>query len=89
MWQSSKQNNRSERTIRWITIALSLSVLVAVGMWWEATRQDTPMLAEPKAQQDNAQTDAAQNVRLTDLSKMRSLLSSEKGSASTQETEGD
>jgi hypothetical protein len=28
-------------------------------------------------------------VRLTDLSKMRSLLSSEKGSASTQETEGD
>ena len=89
LWQSRKQSNRAERTIRWVTIGLSLSVLVAVGMWWESNRQDTPILAEHEVHQENAQTDAADDVRLTDLSTMRSLLSSVKASALTQETEGD
>lgn len=87
LWQSRKQSNKAEHAIRWVTILLSLMVLVAVGMWWESNKQDAPILPDNMARSEHASTVSEQDVRLTDLSKMRSLLSSV--SQTAQETERD
>ncbi len=77
LWQSRRQSNKAEYLVRWVTILLSLSVLVAVGMWWESSRENGHILS-PKLEQQASlqQPQSSENVRLTDLSKMRSLLSS-------------
>lgn len=75
LWQSKRQSNKAEYAIRWATIAFSLAVLVAVGMWWETSRQDNTIdIPMQNVAKQHAQTD--QNIHVTDLSKMRSLLSS-------------
>lgn len=78
LWQSRRQNNRAEYLIRWGTILLSLSVLIAVGMWWESSRGAEHILPEKLEQHALVQPDTAAQpeVQLADLSKMRSLLSS-------------
>ena len=77
LWQSRRQNNRAEYVIRWVTILLSLGVLVAVGMWWESSRENEQILPAKLEQQALVQpVEPIPEVRLTDLSKMRSLLSS-------------
>ncbi len=78
LWQSSRQSNKAEYVVRWVTILLSLGVLVAVGLWWESSRENEHILPEKLEQQALVQEPSApniNNVRLTDLSKMRSLLS--------------
>ncbi|MCR9191942.1 MAG: helix-turn-helix domain-containing protein [Gammaproteobacteria bacterium] len=77
LWQSRRQSHRSEYATRWITILLSLGVLVAVGMWWESTKDNARLLPTKLNHGKVAEQSMHQNnVRLTDLSKMRSLLSS-------------
>ena len=77
LWQSRRQNNRAEYVIRWVTILLSLGVLVAVGMWWESSRENEQILPAKLEEQALVQpATPAPEVRLTDLSNMRSLLSS-------------
>lgn len=105
LWQSSRQSNKAEYVVRWVTILLSLGVLVAVGLWWESSRENDPILpakleqqaltqpmlpakleqqtlTQPVLPENLAQKPLAQpapdlnnNIRLTDLSKMRNLLS--------------
>ncbi|MCX7091423.1 MAG: helix-turn-helix domain-containing protein [Legionellales bacterium] len=77
LWQSSRQSNRAEYMVRWVTILLSLGVLVAVGLWWESSRGSDPILPvklEQQALTIQPAPEVINNVRLTDLSKMRSLL---------------
>ena len=85
LWQSRRQNNRAEFIIRWVTILMSLGVLVAVGMWWESSRENEQILPAKLEPQVSSQTESSDpELRLTDLSKMRSLLSSTGLSSSEQ-----
>jgi len=88
LWQSRRQSNKAEHAIRWITILLSLGVLVSVGMWWEANKANEHILPANYTQKVSVQEHSEKNIRLTDLSNMRSLLSSV-NQLSTQETPGD
>lgn len=96
LWQSRRDTGRGERAIRWITTLFGLVVLIAVAVWWEKSRDNQHLFAkttaeaekqvsqDPKEQEEYAQSD----IRLTDLSTMRSLLSSE-NQYSTLENKGD
>ncbi|MGV3739687.1 MAG: helix-turn-helix domain-containing protein [Gammaproteobacteria bacterium] len=76
LWQSRRPSNKAEYLIRWATILLSLGVLVAVGLWWESSRDNAPILPEKIEQQVAVEkpTPVEPEVRLTDLSNMQSTL---------------
>ncbi|EHL30165.1 helix-turn-helix domain-containing protein [Legionella drancourtii] len=79
LWQQSKrESNKAEYVIRWFTILFALGVVVAVGIWWQKNQDSQQQLFSEKS----APTDLSMNqnsittteVKLTDISKMQSLL---------------
>lgn len=62
LWQSSRQSNKAEYIVRWATILMSLGVLVAVGMWWESSRENDPILPGQLSQQSAAQPNTPDHV---------------------------
>ena len=79
LWQSRRETNKAEHAVRWLTSIFALVVLVAVGIWWQANKDNEHLFAtnvssidEPSSTINQSETE----IRLTDLSKMRSLLSS-------------
>lgn len=90
LWQSRRDTNSAERAIRWLTTAFGLVVLVAVAIWWHKSSDNQNLFASAtKADtKDNKTMEHAQvDIRLTDLSKMRSLLSSENQYSSVEPPE--
>ena len=77
LWQSRRAPARAEHAIRWGTGAFALIVLAAVIFWWQSNKDTERLFAQHIAQTKPTQAVAQQEIRLTDLSKMRSLLSSE------------
>lgn len=76
LWQSRRQSNKAEHAVRWVTILFSLGVLIAVGMWWESNKDNQTLLPNSLEHVDVSSNPSQKDIRLTDLSKMRSLLSS-------------
>lgn len=83
LWQSRRDTSgRGEKAIRWITTLFGLVVLVAVAVWWQKSQDNQQLFAkttaEVKQQEAKNEPEFSQSdIRLTDLSTMRSLLSSE------------
>lgn len=82
LWQQSKrETNKAEHAVRWFTTAFAVVVLIAVGIWWQANRGNEHLFANHASTMKESPVVSANNpseteIRLTDLSKMRSLLSS-------------
>ena len=75
LWQSRKETNRTEHWVRIGTGLFALIVLVAVFGWW-AKNKDTETLFSAHVRASDTSTLASEtDIRLTDLSNMRSLLS--------------
>lgn len=78
LWQSRRETNRAEHAVRWLTTLFAIGVMVAVTMWWRGNKDNEHNFpvhfthADASPQHNQAETE----IRLTDLSKMRSLLSS-------------
>jgi cytoskeleton protein RodZ len=91
LWQSKRDTSRGEKVIRWLTTLFGLIVLTSVVIWWQKSQENQSLFAHTTAEVNHTQTQAqaqktdtkdaiqAENIRLTDLSTMRSLLSSEAG----------
>lgn len=79
LWQSRRDSSRAERSIRWLTTLFGLVVLVSVAIWWYKSQENQNLFANTVSATQEKHTDdhAEADIRLTDLSKMRSLLSSE------------
>ena len=59
LWQSSRQSNKAEHTLRWVTAGFAVLVCVAIMVWWHnanehevvfPTPKDQPTLSESKAE---------------------------------------
>ena len=90
LWQSRRDTSRAERSIRWLTTLFGFVVLVAISIWWYKS-QDNQSIFESTvtaSKEVDKSVHAEADIRLTDLSKMRSLLSSD-SSYSTLENKGD
>jgi cytoskeleton protein RodZ len=77
LWrQSPRPVNKAENTVRWVVVVFSFIVSVAVALWWSKTKDVDVLFANAlnHAKQDVSSVET--EIRLTDLSKMRSLLSS-------------
>lgn len=76
LWQSRKETNKAEHAIRWLTGIFALIVLTAVAGWWYANKDNENLFPKSTVRVDSSPSKSETEIRLTDLSKMRSLLSS-------------
>jgi cytoskeleton protein RodZ len=77
LWQQSKREpNKAEHAIRWFTLLFALGVIVAVGVWWQKNQDSQQQgFSEKSTPVDlSLNNNAASEVKLTDISKMQSLL---------------
>ena len=87
LWQSRRETNKAEHAIRWITGFFALIVLTAVAMWWYTNKDNERLFPSNITHADASPSKSETEIRLTDLSKMRSLLSSH-GQLDMEEKEG-
>ncbi len=80
LWQSKRESHKAEHFIRWFTLLFAIGVIVAVGIWWQKNRDSQPVYSVKKTvtdlslNQSTATEQATTELKLTDLSKMQSLL---------------
>ena len=81
LWrQSPRPVNKAENTVRWVVVVFSFIVSVAVALWWSKTKDVDVLFASALNQAKQDVSSVETEIRLTDLSKMRSLLSSSSSS---------
>ena len=76
LWQSRRETNKAEHAVRWLTGVFALVVMAAVAMWWNANKGNEHLFPTNVSRVEPAHNQSETEIRLTDLSKMRSLLSS-------------
>jgi len=76
LWQSRRETNKAEHAIRWLTGLFAVIVLSAVAIWWYTNKDNEGLFPKNISRADSSPTKSETEIRLTDLSKMRSLLSS-------------
>jgi cytoskeleton protein RodZ len=76
LWQSRKETNRTEHWVRWGTGLFALIVVVAVFGWWLKNKDVETLFSAHVRTADVSALASETDIRLTDLSNMRSLLSS-------------
>ncbi|MCH9689358.1 MAG: helix-turn-helix domain-containing protein [Gammaproteobacteria bacterium] len=76
LWQSRKQTNPTEHWFRLGTGFFAVIVLIAVLGWWIQHKDVESLFSEHVKGADISALASETNIRLTDLSNMRSLLSS-------------
>lgn len=91
LWQSKRETHTVEYAIRWLTALFALGVIIAVAFWWQNNKGNEhlfPQVTEVSHTETQPNNKTESDIRLTDLSKMRSLLSSA-NQYSPMEKEGD
>lgn len=81
LWQQSKREpHKAEHVIRWFTVLFALGVIVAVGIWWQKNRDNEQVFSEKAVTTmsdlslNQTQQTETTKLKLTDISKMQSLL---------------
>jgi cytoskeleton protein RodZ len=87
LWQSRRETNKAENAIRWLTTVFAVVVLIAVAVWWQTNKESEHIFSSNYSQTEKTSAGQSEKeIRLTDLSKMRSLLSSSAHEASLGES---
>lgn len=75
LWQSRRESHKAEHIVRWVTLLFAVGVMVAVGIWWQKNRDNQQLYSAKESSTDLSfnQTTTSE-LKLTDLSKMQSLL---------------
>ena len=76
LWQSRREPYRAEHAIRWLTSFFAIVVSVAVATWWYTNKDNEHLFPESISRVEVSPAKSETEIRLTDLSKMRSLLAS-------------
>lgn len=76
LWQSRREPHKAENLVRWMTVFLTVAVVVAVSLWWHANKDNERFFKKHVSNTGSVAQFSDSEIRLTDLSNMRSLLSS-------------
>ncbi len=75
LWQSRRSSPyRAESIIRWFTGIFAGIVLIAVFFWWQTSKENESLFPPNVGRVHAKNTPMDSDIRLTDLSKMRSIL---------------
>jgi cytoskeletal protein RodZ len=76
LWQSKRESHKAEHLIRWFTVLFAIGVMVAVGIWWQKNRDTQQSFTAKETTTELSLSEPnTTELKLTDLSKMQSLLS--------------
>ncbi|KTC93697.1 MULTISPECIES: helix-turn-helix domain-containing protein [Legionella] len=90
LWQSKRETHKGEHIVRVLTGIIAVTAIVAVGIWWQKNK-DNPQVFSTKSSPIVAErtTQTETDIRLTDLSKMHSMLTPKNNNEMTPvETQG-
>lgn len=76
LWQAKRESNKGERVVRILTGLIAIGAIVVVSFWWQRDN-DGQQVLRSKGKPVAAELDSTKlekEIRLTDLSKMHSLL---------------
>ncbi|MFY7697880.1 MAG: helix-turn-helix domain-containing protein [Legionella sp.] len=76
LWQSRRETHKIEHAIRWLTSLFALGVLIAIAVWWNKSKENERILPATVVENEMIPLKSDHDIRVTDLSKMHSLLSS-------------
>lgn len=89
LWQQSKrESNKGERTARWLTVVVAIGAIIAVSIWWQKNKDSQQVSASRNTHAQTALNKPESEIRLTDLSKMHSVFSSNKSQMTPMEANG-
>jgi cytoskeletal protein RodZ len=88
LWQSKKETHKVEHFIRWFTILFAVGVMVAVGIWWQKNKDIQTNYSAKEQVNEMASAEGTSELKLTDLSKMQSLLTPTNPQMSPLEKQG-
>ncbi|MBA2652348.1 MAG: helix-turn-helix domain-containing protein [Tatlockia sp.] len=76
LWQSKRESNKGEQVVRILTGIIAIGAIVVVGFWWQKDKDSQQVLSTKSSPVvvELTPTKAENEIRLTDLSKMHSLL---------------
>ncbi len=74
LWQTRRQTHQVENITRWVTGAFAVIVVVAVAWWWSKSKDVETLFSAHTHQVDASLAHTESDIRLTDLSNMRTLL---------------
>ncbi len=74
LWQSKRESHKAEYIVRLVTVLFAVGVLVAVGVWWQKNKDSQPGFSAKESTTSLALNENTSELKLTDLSKMQSLL---------------
>lgn len=77
LWQSSRNTHNGEKILKSCTAIFAVIVLISVVMWWHKNKDSETSISEVVSQTSTEVGKIESDIKLTDLSKMRSLLSSD------------
>lgn len=75
--QSMKKPKGPEDIMRWFSVVFALCVLIAVGVWWQKNRDAHQNLSINETTKALSLNQNGSDINLTDLSKMKALLTPE------------
>ncbi|MDF1827518.1 MAG: helix-turn-helix transcriptional regulator [Legionellaceae bacterium] len=75
LWQTRRQTHQVEHITRWVTGAFAVIVVAAVAWWWSKSKDVETLFSAHTHQVNASVAHADSDIRLTDLSNMRTLLS--------------
>ncbi|WED44380.1 helix-turn-helix domain-containing protein [Legionella cardiaca] len=81
LWQSKRESNKGERFVRWLTGLIAIGALVAVGIWWQKNRDTQQIETAKNTQSEVTASKNDPDIRLTDLSKMQAIFSTNSNAA--------
>lgn len=93
LWQSKRESNKGERVVRWVTGMVAVAAVLAVSFWWQTNKEEQPFFSV-KAKKTSAQIaqvrpESESEIRLTNLSKMKSMFTTEEAAPAPAENQGD
>ena len=74
LWQTRRQTHQVEHVARWVTGGFAVIVVIAVALWWNKSKDVETLFSTHAHQADASAAQPDSDIRLTDLSSMRTLL---------------
>jgi cytoskeleton protein RodZ len=74
LWQSTRQSNKAEHTLRWVTAGFALLVFAAIMVWWHNANEHDVVFPTPKPKAEpqlemkaDMKADASPSTPISDL----------------------
>jgi len=77
LWQSQREANNVHRYVKWFTLLFFIGVLVSISVWWQKNKDNRHDYINGMSKAKSI-SNTPSDVHVTDLTKMKSLISQDR-----------